>query len=70
MEASERCSTWVGSCLVGKFLDQTGRVVKNKCSSLSGLVVSDEEKKFYNIDLWAQCYKTFYGHNLQMFGIS
>jgi hypothetical protein len=28
-------------------------------SSLFGLVVSDEGKKFYNIDPWCQHYKTF-----------
>ncbi len=28
--------------------------------SLFGLVVSDEGKKFYNIDTWCQCYKTFF----------
>ncbi len=33
-------------------------------SSLLGLIVSDKGKKFYNIDTWAQCYKTFYRGNL------
>jgi hypothetical protein len=28
------------------------RVSKDKCSSLLGLIVSDEGKKFYNIDTW------------------
>ncbi len=36
------------------------RVSKDKPSSLLGLVVSDEGKKFYNIDTWCQCFKTFY----------
>ncbi len=26
-----------------------------------------KEKKVYNIDTWAKCYKTFYGSNLQMY---
>ncbi len=34
-------------------------VYSNTCSSLLGLVVSDEGKKFYNIDTWCQCFKTF-----------
>ncbi len=34
-------------------------------------VVIDAEKRFiFDIDTWAQCYKTFYGHNLLMFEIS
>jgi hypothetical protein len=35
-----------------------------KRSSLLDLFISVEEKKFYNIDLRAQCYKTLYFHNL------
>jgi hypothetical protein len=31
--------------------------------------ISDEEKQFYNIDTWGQCYKTFYVRNLLMFEI-
>jgi hypothetical protein len=31
---------------------QLERVFKGKRSSLSGLVVSDEGKKFYNVDTW------------------
>ncbi len=38
-----------------------------KHSSLLCLFVSGEETKLYNIDTKAQCYKTFYLRNLQMF---
>jgi hypothetical protein len=30
-----------------------------KHSSLFGLIISNEGKKFYNINTWCQCYKTF-----------
>jgi hypothetical protein len=33
---------------------------RHKHCSLFGLVISNEEKKFYNIDTWCQCYKNFY----------
>ncbi len=33
-------------------------------SSLFGLIVSSEGKKFYKIDTMAQCYKTFFVHEL------
>ncbi len=36
---------------------QLERVSKVKCSSLLGLVFSDEGDKFYNIDTRGQCYK-------------
>ncbi len=36
------------------------RVSKDKPSSLLGFVISDEGKKFYNIDNWCQSYKTFF----------
>ena len=49
-EASERSSNWVCSGLTLKFLDLTGEVSKGKPSSLLGLVISDEVKKFRNID--------------------
>ncbi len=39
----------------------------DKDSSIFCLLVIDEEKMCYGIDTWAQCYKTFYGRNLQMF---
>ena len=31
-------------------------IARYKHSSLFGLGISDEEKKFYNIDSWCQCY--------------
>ncbi len=33
---------------------------RRKHSSLFGLVVSNEEKKFYNIDSWCQYYKLLF----------
>ncbi len=38
---------------------QLERVSKGKPSSLLGVIVSDEGKKFYNIDTWCPSYKTF-----------
>jgi hypothetical protein len=49
-EASVRHYNWVGSGLALKFYGQTGKGFKDKPSSLLGLVVSGEGKKFYNID--------------------
>ncbi len=51
-EASEGPPDWVCSGLALKFLDPMERVSKGKPSSLLGLIVSDEVKKFYNIDTW------------------
>jgi hypothetical protein len=35
---------------------------QQQCSHLT----LSSEKKFYNIDTWCQCYKTYYDRNLQM----
>jgi hypothetical protein len=35
-------------------------IARYKCSSLFGLVISNKEKKFFNIDTWFQSYKTFF----------
>jgi hypothetical protein len=35
-----------------------------------GRCISDGEAKLYKIDTWAQCYKTFYVHNLRIFVLS
>jgi hypothetical protein len=35
-------------------------IARYKHSSLLGLVFCNEEKKFYNIDIWCQYYKTFF----------
>jgi hypothetical protein len=40
---------------------QLERVSKDKCSSLLGLVISDERKKFYKIDTRYNGYYKFYG---------
>jgi hypothetical protein len=29
--------------------------------------VREEERKFYDIDTWAKCFKTFYDRNLRVF---
>ncbi len=34
-------------------------IARNKHSSLFALTISDKDKKFYNIDMRCQCYKTF-----------
>jgi hypothetical protein len=36
------------------------RLVRDKCNNLFGLVISDKEKKFYDIDTRWKCYKTFF----------
>jgi hypothetical protein len=36
------------------------RLSPQKRSSLLGLIVSDEGKKFYNIDTSRQCFETFF----------
>ncbi len=41
-------------------------IARYKHSSLFGLVISNEEKKFYNIDTRGKCYKTFYGLKLRL----
>jgi hypothetical protein len=45
-------------------------IARCKHSILFGLVVSSKGKKFYEIDTWGQCYKTFYSCKLQLFVIS
>jgi hypothetical protein len=54
------CSNWVGSGLVLKFYDQTGKGFQGQTLILLGLVISDEGKKFYNIDTWCQFYENFF----------
>jgi hypothetical protein len=34
-------------------------IARHKHSSLFGLVFCNEEKKFYNIDTWGQCYEKY-----------
>ncbi len=45
-------------------------IARYKHSSLFCLFVSNEEKKFDNIETMGQCYKTFFVRNLQTFVIS
>jgi hypothetical protein len=40
------------------------KVFASKHSSLFGLIISDEEKKFYNIDTWCQGSQTFFSASL------
>ena len=49
-EASERSSNWFALALPSNSQTQLERVTRGKLSSLLGLVISDEGKKFYNID--------------------
>ncbi len=35
-------------------------IARYKHSSLFGLVICNKEKKFYNIDTWCQCYKSYF----------
>jgi hypothetical protein len=51
-EASEMCSNWVGFGLPSNSKAWLERVSEDKCSSLLGLVISDDGKKFYKIDTW------------------
>ncbi len=39
-------STWIGSGLTPKYQTRLERIERGDCSSLFGLIVSDEEKKF------------------------
>jgi hypothetical protein len=39
------------------------RVCKGKPSGLLGLIVSDEEKKFYNLDTWSKWDQTFWSRH-------
>ena len=34
-------------------------IARHEHSSLFGLVFCNEEKKFYNIDTWGQCYEKY-----------
>jgi hypothetical protein len=43
-----------------KYQTRLERFAEDKRSSLFGLFVSDEGKKFYGIDTRCQCYKTFF----------
>jgi hypothetical protein len=39
---------------------------RDKHSNLIRTLINSTRKKFYNIEAWAKCYKTFYGRNLRM----
>jgi hypothetical protein len=45
-------------------------IASYKQSRLFGLVITDEGKKFYNIDTRGQCYKTSYARELRIFILS
>ncbi len=51
-------------------LDKDAKLDKYKHSSLFWPLRQQRRKTFYNIDTWAQCYKTFYCCNLRIFVIS
>jgi len=61
-----------GASFLGKLLALPANVrldwkviVRYKHSSLFGLVISNEGKKFYNIDTWCKGYKTFFSSSLR-----
>jgi len=56
-EASERRYNWVDSGLASNSKTWLEWVFKDKPSSLLGLIISDEGKKFYNIDTWSLCWE-------------
>jgi len=62
--------TSLGSLPFLQTLDQAGKACQGQHSSLLQKLAIYDRKKFYNIGPSAQCYKTFYIRNLQMFVIS
>ncbi len=54
-----RGSTHVSSGLVRKYYIRLERLARDKHSSLIALVISEEEKKRYNIDHRYQSYKKY-----------
>jgi hypothetical protein len=58
-----------GEPLLGKLQALPAAMLKRldrvKHSSLFYHFVSSKEKKFCNIDTWAQCYKTFYDRSYE-----
>jgi hypothetical protein len=64
----------IGAPFLGKLLMLQANVrldwkviARYKHSSLVGFINSDEGKMLYNIDSWAQCYKTSFVCDLQIF---
>ncbi len=58
------------SGLTRKYKTGLEKLAKDKYTSLFGLAVSDEEKRFYIIDTWSQVYKTFFvTDSLVVYGI-
>ncbi len=51
-------------------LDLAEKSAVDKRTSLFWININDEEKKLNDNDTGGQCYKTFYGPNLQIFIIS
>ncbi len=46
-------------------LELAQKLAKAKHTSLLRKLVKYSRKKFYGIDTWAPCYKTFFGRNLK-----
>ncbi len=46
------------------------KLARDKCSSLLRLLINYVGKNLYNFDGRGQCYKTFFGSNLQIFALS
>ncbi len=57
-------------CVTGNIKIDWKVIASYKHSSLFGIVISSEGKKFYKLDPWGLHYKTFYGRILHIFEIS
>ncbi len=58
------------STFTNKLWNRLERPTRDKDSSLLRTSIIYGSKRFYNVELRGQCYKTFYGRNLQVFAIS
>ncbi len=52
--------SWASSWCYQQMLDKTGKWLPVMNTSLFGLVISDEGKKFYKIDTWCQFLQNFF----------
>jgi hypothetical protein len=56
---TKSCYTQVGSDLTHKYLNRLEYLPGNKHFSLFDLFISSKEKKFYDIEIWAQYHEAF-----------
>jgi hypothetical protein len=68
--ACERCFIHLGSSLTSKHETRLERLARDKHSSLFQKFVTYGRKKISKIGTKAQCYRTFFVRNLQIFVIS